>query len=147
MFCADQPEMLLDFNTMGNQLEFSVAQNPNSLQVFPQTLRNSFKIRDIFPVSYPGENSWSASSSRWPLGTTSQLTPEDSQTQTSTWSPVNTFIFSSDNEGELGIISSHPSFGMLEKSKVGWCKLRAAIMWGSVRRDIATKRMWQSFCM
>ncbi|KAJ9180318.1 hypothetical protein P3X46_008580 [Hevea brasiliensis] len=143
----DQAEMLLDFNPMGNQLECSGAQNPNPLQVFPSTLRNSFKFRDIFSVPYPGENNWSTSLSQWPLMTSSQPTPEDiSQAQTSTWSPANTFYFSSDNEGELGIISSHPSF-CLEKSKAGWCKLRAAIIWGSVRREVATKRMLQSFCI
>ncbi|KAJ9185976.1 hypothetical protein P3X46_005541 [Hevea brasiliensis] len=137
----DQPEMLLDFNTMDNQLEGSISQN-NTYP--PYMLRRSFKVRGISSLPYPGENSWSTIvSQQWPVGTSSQPTPEDNhlQGQTSSWSTPNTLIFSSGNEGELGLFSSHPCFGVLAKSKAGWCKLRAAILWGLVRRAIAAKRM------
>ncbi|XP_015570434.1 calmodulin-binding protein 60 B [Ricinus communis] len=144
----DEPEMLIDFNTAGS-----------ANHLFQSPLRNSFKLGDLF-LPCTGESTWQTSVSQWHIPT-NQLTPEEIlQPQTSNWSAGNspgcswgqgdTFIFSSGNE-ELGFISAHPRFSVhmsrIRKPKAGWCKLRAAIMkWGSVRRDIAAKRMWQSFC-
>ncbi|KDP23415.1 hypothetical protein JCGZ_23248 [Jatropha curcas] len=151
----EQQEMLLDFNTIesGSQLQFSLAQNNHPGQVLSQMLRNSFKLMDPFsPPNYTGEAICSTSLSQWPLVTSNQqLIPEDiSQFPTSTSSPANPIIFGSSNEGEVDFFSSYPRYGVhmsrTRKPKAGWCKLRAAIKFHSVRRRVAAKKPWQSLC-
>ena len=160
MFCADQPELRMDlynasssttsygYAESGGPLEMSVAQTRHQVEALPQMIRNSFKFKDFLPLPYDGENSWSQNG--WPVLTSTQLSAEDmSVVQASTWSPGNStwgpgnaFIFTSTNEGDVGIFSSH----RMRTPKARWCKIRAALKMGSIMRDVAAKRMWQSLC-
>uniref|UniRef100_A0A2P2J0T9 Uncharacterized protein n=1 Tax=Rhizophora mucronata TaxID=61149 RepID=A0A2P2J0T9_RHIMU len=79
------------------------------------------------------------------------------QCQTSTWPAVSTWgqgnalFLPSGNEGESGIISSVPSFDVymprIGSPRGRWCKLRAALWWDSIRRDVAAKKSWQGLCI
>lgn len=160
--CAGQPEMQLDFSNSpgsisykidGSHFEAPIPQNTHPMQVFSSpALRQSFKLFDNICGPFIGESSWSASSSSWPIVPNGPLTTEEnSEVQESTWpqikqawSPGNTFILSS--EGDFGIFSSHQMSG-IKSPRAGWCKLRAALNLGSVRKEAAAKRLWQSVCL
>ncbi|KAJ6928631.1 calmodulin-binding protein 60 G-like [Populus alba x Populus x berolinensis] len=164
----DQQEVRMDFYNSpsstsygyaesGSPLEASVSQTSHQVEALPQMFRNSFKLTDFFPLPSNGENSWSPDG--WPVLTSTQPSAGDmSDVQTSTWSPGNStwgpgnaFIFTAGNEGDVGIFSSHPNFGVhvsqIRAPKARWCKLRAALKVGSLMRDVAAKRMLQSLCM
>lgn len=169
MFCADQQQVRMDFYNSpsstsygyaesGSPLEVSVSQTSHQVEALPQVFRNSFKFTDFFPLPCNEENSWSPNG--WPVLTSTQLSAGDmSDVQTPTWSPGNStwgpgnaFIFTADNEGDVGIFSSHPNFGVhvshIRAPKARWCKLRAALKMGSFMRDVAAKRMSaQGLCM
>ena len=66
-----------------------------------------------------------------------------------TWGPENSFFLASGNEADVGN-SLFPNSGVhilsTRKPKASWCKIRAAVKWGSVRRGVAARRM-QGYCI
>ncbi|WCJ43018.1 Calmodulin-binding protein 60 B [Euphorbia peplus] len=141
----DPQDMLLNFSTYDNDSSSDVSRGQTHPMM--QVLRNSFRLRDIFPLPWSGENNFSP----WLGVTSSQLTPEETypEAQTSAWGQGNAFVFSSGNEREIGFVSSYQSLNAhmpIRKPKAGWYKLRAAINLSSVRRNIR-KRIWPDFCV
>lgn len=124
-----------------HQFLYSTAQNTHP----PLPLQNSLNMGEFFPTSSAGNggNTWSPNSSN--------LAAEMSQLQVPTWSPIwaqnnNGFCLSSSSDSpELGVLT-HPNFGVHISTRTGkpraaWCKIRAAVLWVSVRRDLAARRM------
>ncbi|KAJ0078581.1 hypothetical protein Patl1_22289 [Pistacia atlantica] len=140
-----------------NQFQLSLPQNSHHpVQMFSPMLRNSFKMAEFFPsedISWPlggsqGQivpncNLGAESISPVPLSTWSLINPA--------WESSNSFFLTPSNESELGSASSFPNFGV-HMSRTGnpraaWCKIKAAVKWGSVRRHVAAKRMARPFCV
>lgn len=124
------------------------------LEALSPMLRSSFIMRDTYTGPFNGGIGWSSSGSPGPVMPNGHLAADDTfQFQTSTLFPVsatwgqgNSFFLAANNEAEVGILSSHPNFGIgmsrKGKPRARWCKIRAALKWGiSVRRDVAAKRM------
>lgn len=128
------------------------------LEALSPMLRSSFILRDTYTGPFNGGIGWSSSGSPGPVMPNGHLAADDTfQFQTSTLFPVsatwgqgNSFFLAANNEAEVGILSSHPNFGIgmsrKGKPRARWCKIRAALKWGiSVRRDVAAKRMEKLF--
>lgn len=66
-----------------------------------------------------------------------------------TWEPESGFFLAPGNEADVGN-SLFPNSGVhilsTRKPKASWCKIRAAIKWGSVRRGVAARKM-QGYCI
>lgn len=134
----------------GNQM---VAQNNYPMQVFNPILRNSFSKGDFFPAHYNGEPNWSPISSLGGPVIPSGNSPTETfcHFHTSTFPPINAtwggqsngiLFASSDDDAETGIFPPFPGFLHMSrerKTKVGWCKIRAAIMWWLSLRHAARR--------
>ncbi|KAJ8752464.1 hypothetical protein K2173_004752 [Erythroxylum novogranatense] len=165
MVRQDPPEMHLDFNTQpstktfsydvgSSQLQFPL-QNSPSMQMFPPMPKNSFKFGDVFSIPYSGDYNFSSNDSPWQLPTSDQMDTEDvSHVHASTSAGIssiwgqgstNPFLLTPRNDGEIGLFSSPPNLDIhmsrITTPKTRWCQLRAVMKWGSVRRNVAHKRM------
>ncbi|KAJ4823145.1 hypothetical protein Tsubulata_039135 [Turnera subulata] len=158
----DQPELQLDYNNSSSSTSYGYeAESSSQPEVsVHQILRNSFKFLDHIPTPFNGGgNSWPQNG--WSAGTSGPFNGNEiSEAATTTiWSPGNSprgqgsaFIFTSSGDPELGFHASLPGLNvhmsrMIRKPKVGWCKLRAALVLDSVRREVAARRYWQDFCV
>ena len=80
---------------------------------------------------------WSTSGSELPDFPTSLLPP------ITTWEQENGIFFASSNQADVGIFPFRNSSFVIRtrNPKASWCKIRAAVKWGSVRRGVAARRM------
>ncbi|KAL0006165.1 hypothetical protein SO802_013726 [Lithocarpus litseifolius] len=135
----DQPETLLGFNHSENhaaecsyQLEDSLVLNSHAM------LRNSSVMEEYLPGLSNAGYGWSTSVS---------------EVQDITWGPQNGFFLAPGNEADVGnslFPNSDVHILSTRKPKASWCKIRAAVKWGSVRRGVAARRMqgrMQGFCI
>ncbi|GAV61521.1 Calmodulin_bind domain-containing protein [Cephalotus follicularis] len=141
------------------QLETPVAQDSHPMQFLPQMLRNSFRMGELFSIPHTGENGWSPSATRGAIVSSSNHSDFDNldnsdfqvlnSSPNATWGQETSFFFGSSSESEVSIFSSFPSIGVfrsrIRKPKAAWCKIRAAIKWDSVRRNVAARRMAMPF--
>ena len=122
----------------GSQSEVHLsASGGSSMQFFSPALRNSFIMRDFCNGPY-GEGC----SSSGPGMASGPLPADfDFQMGSSFW-PGNALCSAPCNQtvdtlsSDFGIIC----FSRNRSPRARWCKIRAALKWGSVRRDVAAKR-------
>lgn len=135
----DQPEAWLGFNNSeihagesSHQLEASAVQNSHPMQ------RNSPVMEEYYfsGLSNAGYG-WSTSGSELPDFPTSLLPP------ITTWEQENGIFFASSNQADVGIFPFRNSSFVIRtrNPKASWCKIRAAVKWGSVWRGVAARRM------
>ncbi|GLT94840.1 hypothetical protein SLE2022_125580 [Rubroshorea leprosula] len=143
-----EPEMQLAFSQSPNSASYTYeSEGSHQLQAFNPTLRNSFIMRDLFPIPYNGENGWSQTFLPASVIPGTHLANDDiSDAQMPNWSLVNTGWDLGNgfcNESHYGIPL------LISKSRAGWCKIRAAFKWMSVGRDGAAKKlgMGSAVCM
>lgn len=137
------------------QCEVSIAQDCYPALAFNPIPTSSFMMGNAWAGLYNGEND-SQYNSQETLNVNSHLATNMNVSQieasysfpsssSSAWTPGNGLFIGSLGEAEVGIFSSFPDIGLhIRKSarpKAGWCKIRAAVKWGSVRRDVAARRM------
>ncbi|KAF5739902.1 hypothetical protein HS088_TW12G01114 [Tripterygium wilfordii] len=121
--------------------ELYLPQNSLPMQMFNPLLRNSFRNADLFRIPYNGENNWPAQGEL--VQQSSQLSTED--IPASLWGPGSNIFFPADYDAEADVLSSFPgSFDVdmtrFRTYKAQWCKIRAALIWYSVRRHVAAKK-------
>ncbi|KAI6692363.1 hypothetical protein NL676_020073 [Syzygium grande] len=141
------------------QFEVSVSQDYPA-QAFNPISTSSFPMGNNWAGLYSGENNSQYNSQRT-IEINSNLAANMNVSQieasccfpsssSSAWTPGNGLFIGSLGEAEVGIFSSFPDIGVhIRKSarpKAGWCKIRAAVKWGSVRRDVAARRMARLLC-
>lgn len=141
------------------QFEDSVSQDYPA-QAFNPISISSFPMGNTWAGLYSGENNSQYNSQRT-IEINSDLAANMNVSQieasccfpsssSSAWTPGNGLFIGSLGEAEVGIFSSFPDIGVhIRKSarpKAGWCKIRAAVKWGSVRRDVAARRMARLLC-
>lgn len=145
----DQPETLLGFNHSENHaaecsyhLEDSLVQNSHPL------LRNSSVTEEYLPGLSNAGYGWSTSVSEV-QDFTNGLLAGNGIAPIITWGPQNSIFLAPGNEADVGN-SLFPNSGVhilsTRKPKASWCKIRAAVKWGSVRRGVAARRM-QGYCI
>lgn len=106
-------------------------------------IQNSLTVGDFPPVPGNGNggNNWCPSCPQ--LVPSNHLAVEMPQLQMPGWSPYNA-IWEQSN-GIFFAPSSDSNFGVhisrIGKPKAAWCKIRAAVILESVRRDLAARRM------
>ncbi|XP_030547104.1 calmodulin-binding protein 60 B-like [Rhodamnia argentea] len=138
------------------QYEVSISQDYHPELAFnPIPTSSSFVMGNAWAGLYHGENNSQYNPQRT-LDVNSHLAANMNVSQieasysfpsssSSAWTPGNGLFIGSLGEAEVGIFSSFPDIGLhIRKSarpKAGWCKIRAAVKWGSVRRDAAARRM------
>jgi hypothetical protein len=134
------------------QVETPTTNNDRALHLLSQMSRSSFRMNELFSCnSIDGENAWSSGAAR------GAIVPADGIHEffMPIWSPAipnwgheTNFYFGSSSEP---ILSSFPSFGLnrtrTTKSRVGWCKIKAAIKLRSVKRDLAARSRCQDLCL
>ncbi|KAJ8771820.1 hypothetical protein K2173_026997 [Erythroxylum novogranatense] len=167
----DKVQMQLDFNTqpstkkysfeIGSGSQFQIPLHSSPMQMFPPMLKNSFKLGDVFSLPYPADNSFSPNDLQWPFLISGQMTDEDicrvqaftSVGFSSTWGQGSTSAFlpthGTDDETDFFSTFRSQSVDMsrIRKPKTRWCQLRAVMRWGSVRRNVAHRRMLNYLCV
>ncbi|GLT47672.1 hypothetical protein SLA2020_213480 [Shorea laevis] len=146
-----QPEMQLAISHSPNSTSYTYEpegshQPQISLQqAFNPMLRNSFTMKEFFPIPYNGENGWPQGFPPTSIIPGGDLANDDiSDTPMPNWSLVNAWDLGNGfgNESQHNI--SFPNI----KRRASWCKIRAAIKWWLIGRDIeAAKRMARAFYM
>ncbi|GJY63433.1 cam-binding protein 60-like protein G [Tanacetum coccineum] len=106
----------------GSETEIGVGHDPCSMDYFSSALRNCFVFKEFSSGGY-GQDDLVAN-----IGT-------------SLWHGNELFIDTSNQT--IDIVSSDfgISFSGNGSPRARWCKIRAALKWGSVRRDVAAKKM------
>lgn len=147
--------------SQSQQFEVSISQDYYPGQAFNPIPASSFTTGTAWTGLYSGENNSQYNSQRT-LEFNSNLANDMNVSQvessycfpsssSSVWTPGNGLFINSLGEAEVGIFSSFPDIGghirKSVKPKAGWCKIRAAVKWGSVRRDVAARRMARLLCM
>lgn len=147
--CAGQPEMQLAFSHSPNSTAYTYESEGShqpqiSLpQAFNPMMRNSFTMKEFFPIPYNGENGWSQGFLPTSIVPGSHLTNDDiSDTQMPNWSLVNTAW---DLGNGFGNESQHNIPFPNIKTRASWCKIRAAIKWWLIGRDIEAAKMARAF--
>ncbi|KAL5565929.1 hypothetical protein UlMin_029093 [Ulmus minor] len=137
-----------------NQIVGSLEQN-YPVQAITSAHRNSISVEGFFSTQNNEESNLFSSLSQGQqlIPTTTHLTENFFNFQTPTFSPDTTTwgqgngsFFASNNEPEDGILT--PAFVHIargRKSKVGWCKIRAAIKWWLSAKP-AARRMARHVC-
>ncbi|XP_024968398.1 calmodulin-binding protein 60 D-like isoform X2 [Cynara cardunculus var. scolymus] len=120
----------------GSQSEVCISAGGSSMQFFSPSLRNSFIMRDFWNGPY-GEGCSSGP------GMPSGPPPADFDFQTgSSFWPGNALCSAPRNQ-TVDTVSS--DFGICfprnRSPRARWCKIRAAVKWVSVMRNVAAKRM------
>lgn len=142
-------------DVQSQQFEVSVPQDYYPVQAFNPIPTSSFTMGNAWAGPYSGQNNSQYNSQRT-LEFNSHLAANLNASQieasyclpsssSSAWTPGNDLFIGSLGEADVGIFSSFPDIGVhIRKSarpRAGWCKIRAAVKWGSVRRDVAARRM------
>ena len=106
----------------GSETEIGVGHDPCHMDYFSSALRNSFVCKEFSSGGY---------------GQDDLVT----DIGTSLWHGNGLFIDTSNQT--IDIVSSDfgISFSRNGSPRARWCKIRAALKWKSVRRDVAAKRM------
>nr|XP_043607441.1 protein SAR DEFICIENT 1-like [Erigeron canadensis] len=104
-----------------------VSQDPYSVKCFSPALRNSFIIKEFGNGAYDQD----------------LATNFDYQNGTSLWHGNELFIDPSNQTIDIVTSDYGIYFSGSGSPRARWCKIRAALKWGSVRRDVAAKRLAQ----
>jgi hypothetical protein len=133
------------------QVETPTTNNGRALHLLPPMSTSSFRMNELFSCNpIDGENAWSSSAAR------GAIVPADdshdffmpSWSPATNWGHETNFSFGSSIEP---ILTSFPSFGLhrtrTRKSRVGWCKIKAAIKLRLVKRELAARRKYQGLCL
>lgn len=119
------------YEELGTHDIYGVVDNSNQMEYFTPGLRNSFIIKELINEAYDPN--------------VAAIDINDLQTGTSLWQG-NELLIDPSNQ-ILDIFSS--DFGICFSSngspRARWCKIRAALKWGSVRRDVAAKKKAGSY--
>jgi hypothetical protein len=122
------------------RVETPTTNNDHALHLLPPISKSSFRMSEFFScIPIDGENA---------------IVPADDSHELfmPSWSPnwghETNFCFGSSSEP---ILTSFPSFGLhrtrTRKSRVGWCKIKAAIKLRLVKRELAARRKYQGLCL
>ncbi|PWA64982.1 cam-binding protein 60-like G [Artemisia annua] len=106
----------------GSETEIGVGNDPGSIDYFSSALRNSFVFKECSSGGY-GQDDLVAD-----IGT-------------SLWHGNELFIDTSNRTIDFVSSDFGISFSRNGSPRARWCKIRAALKWKSVRRDVAAKRM------
>ncbi|XP_030544891.1 calmodulin-binding protein 60 B-like [Rhodamnia argentea] len=156
----DRPEVTPEFNYLLASASrcYNVAENrqldfpPSHIiaKTFDPTIANSLARQDFLSSFSAGESSNHLAHSQGPFAPNIHLSPEELFNVPSPipgnlmWTPDHTFVLESSSGADLGICPSGMGF-VIHKSRISrpraaWCKIRAVVKWGSVRRIVAAKR-------
>ncbi|XP_010043215.2 calmodulin-binding protein 60 D-like, partial [Eucalyptus grandis] len=119
-------------------------------KIFNPTMANTLARQDFSARFSAVESSHHPGYSRGPFMPNIHLNPEDLFKVPSPipgnlmWTPEHTFVIESSSRADFGICPSRTGSGVhksrISRPKVAWCKIRAVVKWGSVRRVVAAKR-------
>ncbi|KAF8018343.1 hypothetical protein BT93_H3283 [Corymbia citriodora subsp. variegata] len=138
------------------QFEVSVSPDYYPAQALNPIPTGSFPMENPWAGLYSGENNSQYNPQRT-LQVNSHLAADMNASQieasycfpssSSVWTPGNGLFISSLGEAEVGTFSSFPHIRKSARPKAGWCKIRAAVKWGSVRRGVAARRTARLWCI
>ena len=106
----------------GSETEIGVGHDPCHMDYFSSALRNSFVFKECSSGGY---------------GQDDLVT----DIGTSLWHGNGLFIDTSNQTIDIVSSGFGISFSRNGSPRARWCKIRAALKWKSVRRDVAAKRM------
>lgn len=133
-----------------SRLDCPVPQSHITAKIYNPTEANSL-ARQYFSSNFSvGESSHHPGYSQGLFVPNIHLTPEEFFKVPSPipgnlmWTPEHTFIIKSSSRADFGICPSLTGYGVrksrISRPRVAWCKIRAMVQWGSVRRLVAAKR-------
>ncbi|KAL3750054.1 hypothetical protein ACJRO7_011091 [Eucalyptus globulus] len=152
----DIPEAASEFNyslasmspcyniTENRQLDCLGPQSHIITNTFNPTMANILARQEFLPGDGAGESSHHPGHSRDPFVPNIHLSPESPSPGNLMWTPEPTFVIESSSGADLGICQSGTDFGVckttISRPRAAWCKIRAVVKWGSVRRVVAARR-------
>ncbi|XP_056165410.1 calmodulin-binding protein 60 B-like [Syzygium oleosum] len=158
----DRPEVTSEFNyllastshcqnvTEDKQLGCLGPQSHITAKIFDPTIVNSLASQDFLSSFNAGESSHLPGYSQGLFAPNIHLSPEELFKVPSPipgnlmWTPDHTFVIESSSGADFGICSSRTGYGVrksrFSRPRAAWCKIRAVVKWGSVRRLVAAKR-------
>ncbi|KAF8038869.1 hypothetical protein BT93_B1426 [Corymbia citriodora subsp. variegata] len=136
--------------TENRQTDCLGPQGHITAKIFNPTMINSLARQDFSSSFSAVESSHHHGCSRGLFAPSIHLSPEELFKVPSpspgilTWTPEHTFVIESSSGADFGICPSHTGYGVhksrISRPRVAWCKIRAVVKWGSVRRMVAAKR-------
>ncbi|KAL3750053.1 hypothetical protein ACJRO7_011090 [Eucalyptus globulus] len=158
----DRPEVTPEFNyslastshccnvTENRQLDCLGPQSHITAKIFNPTRANSLARQDFSSSFSAGESSHHPSYSRGLFAPNIHPSPEELFKAPSPvpgilmWTPEHTFVIESGGGADFGICPPCTDYGVrksrISRPRAAWCKIRAVVKWGSVRRIVAAKR-------
>ncbi|XP_056165407.1 calmodulin-binding protein 60 B-like isoform X2 [Syzygium oleosum] len=158
---SDRPEVTAEFNyslastshcynvTENRQLDCLEPQNHITAKIINQTVVDSLAREDFLSDLSASESSHHPGYSHGPFARNHSSPEELFKVPSSIpgnwmWTPEHTFVIGSSSGADFGICPSGTGFGVwnsrISKPRAAWCKIRAVVKWGSVRRIVAAKR-------
>ncbi|KAI6684960.1 hypothetical protein NL676_030873 [Syzygium grande] len=157
----DGPEVTAEFNyslastlhcynvTENRQIDCLEPQNHITAKIINQTVLDSLAREDFSSDLSASESSHHPGYSHGPFAR-NHSSPEELFKVPSPipgnwmWTREHTFVIGSSSGADFGICPSGTGFGVwnsrISKPRAAWCKIRAVVKWGSVRRIVAAKR-------
>ncbi|XP_030474473.2 calmodulin-binding protein 60 B-like isoform X2 [Syzygium oleosum] len=130
--------------TKNKQLDCLGPQSHIITKTFNPNMENSLARQEFLSGISVGESSHHPGYSRGPFVPNIHLSPESPIPGNLMWTPEHTFAVESGGVADLGICPSGMGFGVckteISRSRAAWCKIRAVVKWGSVRRVVAARR-------
>ncbi|KAF8038866.1 hypothetical protein BT93_B1425 [Corymbia citriodora subsp. variegata] len=158
----DRPEVTPEFNCSlasttdcynvpeTRQLDCLGPQSHITAKIFNPTGANSLATQDFSSSFSAGESSHHPGYSRGPFAPNIHLSPEELFKVPSPvpgnlmWTPEHPFAIESNSGADFSFSSSCTGYSIhksrISRPKAAWCKIRAVVKWGSVRRIVAAKR-------
>ncbi|KAF8038881.1 hypothetical protein BT93_B1433 [Corymbia citriodora subsp. variegata] len=126
------------------QLDCLGPQSHTITKTLNPTMANILARQEFLSGISAGETSHHPGYSRDPFGPNIHLSPESSIPGNLMWTPEHASFIESSSGADLGICPSGTVFGVckttISRPRAAWCKIRAVVKWGSVRRVVAARR-------